>query len=168
MLIWALLVFGILTRFISHAPNFTAVTAIALFGGVYLNRKYAILLPLVLMMISDVFIGFHDTIFFTWGSFVLIAFIGLWVREHKRASTILASSIVSAILFFIITNFGAWLSVLYPHTWNGFITCYTLAIPFFRNTLLSSVIYSTVLFGTYEYIAFRVKGTRFARALLTI
>lgn len=167
MLVLALLVGGILMRLISHEPNFTPVTAIALFGGVYLNKKYAIFLPLTLMVISDIFIGFHDTILFTWGSFVLIALIGLWVREHKRVATILTSSVISAILFFIITNFGAWLSVLYPHTWQGFIDCYTLAIPFFRNTLLSSVIYSVVLFGTYEFIALRVKGTRFARVLLT-
>ncbi len=170
MLALLLLASGILMRLIPHAPNFTPVAAISLFGGVYLNRKHAILLPLSLMIISDIFIGLHDTVLFTWGSFVLIAVIGLWVRHHKSFGTILASNLISAVLFFVITNFGSWLSNLhmYPHTFQGLVSCYTLAIPFFRNTLLSCLVYSAVLFGLYEFVAARVKETRFARVLLTI
>ncbi len=169
MLAILLLVFGIATRFITHEPNFTPVTAIALFGGVYLTRKYAILLPLALMMLSDIVIGTHDTMLFTWGSFALIAMMGLWVRNHKSPATIVGSSPFSAILFFIITNFGVWLAgSLYPPTAEGLSSCFIAAVPFFRNTLLSSLGYSLVLFGSYELIAHRVKNTRFARALLTV
>ena len=168
MLAILLLVFGITMRFMPHAPNFTPVTALALFGGVYLSRRYAVLFPLFLMMISDLFIGMHNTIFFTWGSFILIALIGVWIRNRKNAMTILGASIFSAIIFFVVTNFGAWLTDLYPHTLKGLSTCYTLAIPFFRSTFLSSLLYSGLLFGTYELIAFWVKKTRFARALLTV
>lgn len=168
MLAILLLIFGIATRFITHAPNFTPVTAIALFGGVYLTRKHAILLPLVLMMLSDFVIGMHNTMFFTWGSFILIALMGLWVRGHKNPTTIATSSVLSAILFFVITNFGVWLAgSLYPPTLTGLSDCFIAAIPFFRNTLFSSLGYSLVLFGSYELIAHRVKGTRFARVLLT-
>ena len=169
MLAILLLVFGIATRFITHEPNFTPVTAIALFGGVYLTRKYAILLPLALMMLSDIVIGTHDTMLFTWGSFALIAMMGLWVRNHKSPATIVGSSTFLAILFFIITNFGVWLAgSLYPPTAEGLSSCFIAAVPFFRNTLLSSLGYSLVLFGSYELIAHRVKNTRFARALLTV
>ena len=167
MLAIFLLIFGIGTRLISHEPNFTPVAAIALFGGVYLSKKHTVVLPLLLMIISDIFIGFHDTILFTWGSFILTAFLGLWVRDHKSALNVFSGSLASAVLFFIITNFGAWLSPLYPNTLQGLVDCYTLAIPFFRNTLLSTLAYTAVLFGSYELIAMRVKNTRFARALLT-
>ena len=166
MLALILLIFGIGTRFLPHAPNFTPITAIALFGGVYLNKRFAVLLPLVLMVISDLFVGLHDTIFFTWGSFVLIALIGVQLREHKSPVNVLGASILSAVLFFVITNFGAW-PTLYPYTLEGLKTCYIMAIPFFRLTLLSSMLYSVVLFGTYEFIALRVRKTRFAHVLLT-
>ncbi len=167
MLAIVLLVFGIALRFIPHAPNFTPVTAIALFGGVYLSRKHAILLPLALMMISDVFIGLHDTLLFTWGSFILIAVIGLWVKQHKSPAVILGTSVLSSVVFFLITNFGAWLSPLYPNTYEGLVNCFMLAIPFFRTTLASSLLYSVVLFGSYELVAAWAKKTRFARVLLS-
>lgn len=168
MLALFLLIGGIILRFAPHASNFTPVMAIALFSGVYLDRRYAILLPLLLMIFSDFFIGMHNTVFFTWGSFILIGLVGTWVKTRKTALTVTGSSILSAVLFFIITNFGVWMAGgLYPLTWTGLSECFTLAIPFFRNTLLSSVIYSAVLFGAYELIALRVKRTRFARALLT-
>ena len=167
MLAIILLICGIALRFIPPAPNFTPVTAIALFGGFYLSKKHAVLLPLSLMILSDIFIGLHDTILFTWGSFVLIAAIGLWVKQRKSPAIILGASILSSVVFFLITNFGAWLSPLYPNTWEGFINCYTLAIPFFRTTLASSLLYSVVLFGSYELIAAWAKRTRFARVLLS-
>jgi hypothetical protein len=167
MLTLILLIFGIAMRFLPHEPNFTPVSAIALFGGVYLSKRYAILLPLLLMIFSDLVIGLHDTIAFTWGSFVLIAAMGVWLKNRKTPWLILASSAISALLFFLVTNFGAWLTDLYPHTWEGFLTCYTLAIPFFRNTLISSILYAVFLFGVYELIYHRVKKTRLARVLLT-
>src|SRR3989338_2677157 len=120
MLALFLLIFGITLRFVPHAHNFTPVMAIALFSGVYLKRPYAVLLPLFLMMISDLYIGMHNTIFFTWGSFILIGLIGLWVRDRKNALTLAGSSIFSAVLFFVITNFGVWLTGgLYAPTLAG-------------------------------------------------
>ncbi|MFH1622448.1 MAG: DUF6580 family putative transport protein, partial [Candidatus Omnitrophota bacterium] len=67
---------------------------------------------------------------------------------------------------FIISNFGVWVMGWYPRTLNGLITCYTLAIPFFRTTLASTLIFSFALFGIYELIARRVKDTSMAKALL--
>ena len=168
MLVVTLLTFGILARLLPHEHNFTPFTAIALFGGVYLSRRYAVILPLALMVISDIFIGLHDTIFFTWGSVILIALLGSGIKDRKTPAMVLGSSVVSALLFFIITNFGAWLSDLYPHNFKGLLDCYILAIPFFRSTLVSSVLYSVVLFGSYELAAFGVRKTRLAKALLTI
>ena len=167
MLALALIVIGVISRIVMHSPNFTSVIAVALFSGVYLNKKYAIAVPLTLMILSDMIIGFHDTILFTWGSVALISLIGLAVKKNKRAGTIAIAGTVSSVLFFIITNFGAWLKPLYPHTWQGLTECYIAAIPFFRNIFLSTMLYSAILFGLYELIATRVKNTRLARVLLT-
>jgi hypothetical protein len=167
MLAMCLLVLGILSRLIVHSWNFTPVIAIALFGGVYLKKKQAILLPLVLFAVTDIILGFHKTMFFTWGSAVVIAMIGMWAKENKNFKTILGSGLVSAILFFVVTNFGVWLvSGMYPLTLAGLSECFILAVPFFRNTLASTLVYGVILFGTYEIIAARVKNTRLDHALL--
>ena len=164
MLALGLIVIGAIARLIPHIPNFTPVVALALFGGIYLSRRQALIIPILLMMITDIVIGFHSTMFFTWGSVLVIALYGLWIRRRRSWGMIFAGSIVSAVLFFVITNFGAWLA-LYPRTWEGFVTCYTLAVPFFRMTLLSTLVYSVVLSGSYEWIASRVKGTRLETVL---
>ena len=166
MLAFLLLVFGIFSRFIVHIPNFTPVVSLALFSGTYLPKRYAVTFPLILMVVSDFFIGFHDTILFTWGSVVVISILGFVLREQKNPVTILSSSLGAALIFFVLTNFGTWLvSDLYPHTQQGLKECFILAIPFFRTTLLSAIIYTFVIFGLYEIIAQRLKETRWAHVL---
>ncbi|MBN1870809.1 MAG: hypothetical protein JW847_09575 [Candidatus Omnitrophica bacterium] len=166
MLALCLLVLGIFSRLIIHPWNFTPVIAMALFGGVYLRKKQAIILPLVLFAVTDLILGVHKTMFFTWGSVVAIAAIGLWVKKNKNLATILGSGVASAVLFFIVTNFGVWLaSGMYPHTWAGFSECFVLAVPFFRGTLLSTLVYGAILFGVYELIAARIKDTRLSHVL---
>lgn len=164
-LAFGLLLIGILARFLPHAPNFTPVLAVALFGGVYLRRSQALWLPLALMIISDIFIGFHATIPFTWGSILLCSVLGLWLRRNTTPVRILGGTLAGAVLFFIVTNFGSWLA-FYPHTIQGLKECFILAVPFFRTTLVSTLAYSVLLFGLYELIARRITGTRLAPVLL--
>jgi hypothetical protein len=161
MLAIFLLVIGILSRIVMHEPNFTPVIALALFGGVYLKKDQAVWMPLTLMMLSDLALGLHAVIPFTWGSVLLISLLGRRERERRNAGWMVGLSIFSAVLFFAVTNFGAWL-VMYPKTFEGFVQCYVMAIPFFRNTLLSAVLYSSVLFGVYELVARWVKETKLA------
>src|SRR4030043_1780249 len=98
MLALSLIIIGILLRFAPHTPNFTPVAAIALFGAVYLKRKYALIIPLLLMVISDLFLGMHNVVFFTWGGFILITFLGFWLKKNKNMGRILGSSLASALL----------------------------------------------------------------------
>lgn len=151
ILVIGLLLIGIFARFIVHIPNFTPLIALALFGGCYLRKEHALWMPLALMVISDFFLGFHSTIPFTWGSVFLISCIGLLLKERKTPLMMMGAGLISAVLFFMITNFGAWLS-FYPLTKQGLFDCYTLAIPFFRMEIASTLIYSVVLFGTYECV----------------
>jgi hypothetical protein len=167
MLAVIILAVAVLSRFIDHAPNFTPTIALALFGGVYLPRKYTIIVPLLFMLLSDLVLGFHHTMFFTWGSVVLISVFGVWMRQYNKFSNFLMAGTGSAVLFFIVTNLGAWPS-LYAVTWQGLTECFIAAIPFFRNTFVSTIIYSTVLYATYELIASRLKSTRWAQSWLTV
>ncbi|OGX26441.1 MAG: hypothetical protein A2787_08525 [Omnitrophica WOR_2 bacterium RIFCSPHIGHO2_01_FULL_48_9] len=164
MLAVILLSLGIASRLIVHIPDFTPIISVALLSGAYIKSRYgAILLPLALMAVTDVFIGFHETMLFTWGSMVLITVLGFWLKNHKNLKTVLGTSLCSAIIFFVITNLGVWLvSGMYLHTLQGLGECFVLAIPYFRNELASTLIYSTLLFGAYELIAHRLQGTRLA------
>jgi len=165
MLAFSLIIIGILLRFAPHAPNFTPVAAIALFSGAYLNRKYALAVPLLLMVISDIFIGLHDAVFFTWGSFILITFLGYRISKHKSAANTIFLSLTSSLLFFIITNFGVWIIGWYPRTFSGLISCYIMALPFLRDFTIATLCYSAVLFGSYELIARKLRDTKLAKVL---
>ena len=143
----AFLLIAVLLRLIPHLPNFTPVTAIALFGGLYFTRKsWAYLAPLFIMVISDLFIGFHSISISVYAAFLLVSFIG---TQTKKPSVF--TILLSSISFFIITNFGVWL-IGYPKTWTGFVECYTLAIPFFRNSLLGDFFYSGVMILGFNYV----------------
>lgn len=163
MLAFLLVILGIASRFAAHTPQFTAILAVAMFAGLYLSPRQALIVPVALMIATDLILGFHDTMVFTYGSMLMISLIGLWLKKRKSFGTVLAGSIVSSGLFFVVTNFGAWLSPLYPHTWAGLRECYIMAVPFFRSTLVSTVAYSMVLYAGYEWALKRSQGTSLAR-----
>ncbi|MDP2044351.1 MAG: hypothetical protein Q8K15_04200 [Candidatus Omnitrophota bacterium] len=166
MLAISLILIGILLRFMPHTANFTPVAAIALFAGVYLNKKQALIVPLLLMIVSDMFLGMHNVIFFTWGSFALVTLLGFWARSHKTFFGIVSTSVVSSVLFYVITNFGVWLMGWYPQTAKGLLDCYILGLPFLRTFSVATLVYTVVFFGAYELIARRVRDTKLAKVLL--
>lgn len=144
----SIILIAILSRFLPHPPNFTPITAIALLSSKgFKNQLTAIFIPLIAMIISDFFIGFHSTIPFVYGSYILITFYG---RLTKRIS--ISTVVISSTIFFIVTNFGVWL-MGYPNTLEGFITCYTLATPFFVNTLLGDLFYSLLMIFSFNQLA---------------
>lgn len=140
-------------RFLPHPANVAPMAAMALFGGAYLNKKYAVILPLVVMLISDLFLGFHKTIPFVYGSFLITSIIGMVLRSRVKPKTVVGASLLSSIIFYIVTNFGVWLtSGMYELTGLGLVRCYVLAIPFFRNTLVGDLFYTVMMFGGYEVL----------------
>jgi len=166
MLALSLIICGILLRFAGHAPNFTPVAAIALFSGVYLSKKYAFIVPLALMIISDIFLGMHNVVIFTWGGFVLTTFLGLWLKNKKTVLGVTSASVISSLLFYIVSNFGVWLMGWYPRTLQGLLDCYIMAVPFLRNFTLATLMYAGIFFGLYELIARLAKNTKFSSVLL--
>ena len=166
MLALSLIICGILLRFAVHAPNFTPVAAIALFSGVYLTKKYALIVPLALMIISDIFLGMHNVVIFTWGGFVLTTVLGFWLKKRKTVLGVAGASVVSSLLFYLVSNFGVWLMGWYPRTLGGLIDCYIMAIPFLRNFTMATLAYSAIFFGLYELVARLAKDTKFSSVLL--
>ena len=166
MLALAILILGLVSRVFVHMPNFTPVIALALFGGATLDRRTAVVLPVVIMALTDLVLGLHATMPFTWGSVMLIAVLGLRLRQRANFKNVALFSIASAVLFFLITNLGCWLT-MYPRNLAGLEACFVAALPFLRSTLVSTLMYSAVFFGGYEMAAAKIQKTRWAKILLS-
>ena len=139
--------FGVLialsaSRLIPHPPNFTSLIAISFYVPAILGQRYIIAL-LISFLITDLIIGMHDLIFFTWGSVIVIGLISKYFVKNIYIRLIGAMS--GALIFFILTNFGVWTTGFYGFTINGLILCFILAIPFFTNTVLSTVFFSILI-----------------------
>ena len=154
-----------LWRLIPHWPNMTPFTALALFSGSQHQSHWSLLAPLIPLVATDLFFGLHATIPFVYGSMILISLLGR--RLHKKSPLSLAgATVASSLLFFIITNFGAWLtSGLYPQTLGGIVTAFTLAIPFYQNAVIGDLAFSLIFFGCMGLIKMRMAG-RIAGSLL--
>jgi len=135
-----------LSRIMPHPWNFTPVLAIGVFSGFYFKQIYLSFFVVIFsMFIGDLFLGFHNTMFFTYISLIVAVLIGFCVKSFKLIE-ILFSGLASSFCFFIITNFGSWLTLeIYEKNFSGLLESYLLAIPFFHNTLISTLIYLIVL-----------------------
>lgn len=153
-MIYLLILFAAILRFLPHEANFAPITALALFSGVYLrNRKLAIILPLLTMLVSDFFIGFYELpiLFSVYASFGLSGILGLWLRNRKTLANIAGATLAASVQFYLLTNFAVWLfGTMYSHDLSGLSASYTNALPFFRGTLYGDLFYVTSLFGIYE------------------
>ncbi|OGG87269.1 hypothetical protein A3B87_00150 [Candidatus Kuenenbacteria bacterium RIFCSPHIGHO2_02_FULL_39_13] len=156
LLLAAIFIFiGAAFRLLGHPPNFTPITAIALFGGVYLGRKLSLFLPILAMFLSDIFIGFYrpSLMIVVYGSFILTVILGWWLKNNKKWYNIIAVSLLASLLFYLLTNFAVWIfTPWYAKTLAGLVYCYYLALPFFRNTLMGNVFYVAVFFGSYQLV----------------
>lgn len=130
------------SRFLPHPPNFTNLIALSFYVPLLFGRKY---IPLVFFsfVITDLFIGFHKTIFFTWVTVIVIGYTSVYFRGIIKDRV--KGIIVSLITFYILSNFGVWLSGIYTYSISGLLNCYIAAIPFFGNTILSTIIYSSII-----------------------
>ena len=133
----AIIIVAVLSRLVPHPPNFTPITAVALFSIINFKNKYmGVSIPIICLLLSDLIIGISIINLFVYFSFILISGIGFLFRKIN-----LKSILLSSLIFFAVTNFGVWL-IGYPNTLEGFITCYVAALPFFGWTIAGDLFYS--------------------------
>ena len=130
------------SRFVPHPPNFTSLLALSFYIPAILGIRF---IPVLVasFVLTDLFIGFHSVVLFTWGSIVLIGLFSKFFLANLKNRV--SGALIGACLFFIITNFGVWSLGSYGYTVEGLITCYTLAIPFFGNTIVGTIIFSGII-----------------------
>lgn len=167
------------SRLIPHIPNFTAMESLALFSGAYLGwRVLAFLAPFVVWYASDLIINntisrsfypdvdgivwYADYMPWVYISALFILFLGAKALRKWRPTTLAISSVVATLIFFVLSNFGTWMSgVLYPKNLVGLTECYIAALPFFKTSLISNLVFTAVFFGGYElvhYLSYKEKA----------
>ena len=165
-----LILVAAISRLIPHPPNFAPIASLAIFGGTVIsNKKYALVLPLGALLLSDILFelftstkGFYDiSQTFVYGAFILITFLATKIKTATTKNILLAC-VWSGAIFFILSNFGVWLTgAFYPKTFNGLLECYAAAIPFYKNeffgnmllnTFMSNVFFTSLLFGAYSLV----------------
>jgi len=131
-------------RLIPHPPNFTPIIAVAIMSSCFFRNMYlSFTVIIVSMLLADVFIGFYNNIFFVYLSLLLIVFIFFRINIKIKLQNLFIFGFLGSVIFFLISNFGVWiLSGMYEKNLNGLAYCYFLALPFFVNTVLSTIIFT--------------------------
>ena len=138
------------SRLMPHPPNFTPIIAVAIMSGYFFRNIYlSFAILLISMLLADAFIGFYNNMLFVYLSLLLIVFIFHKISEKMNFKNLFICGFIGSLIFFIISNFGVWvlgspgvLDLPYEKNLNGLVECYILAIPFFGNTFLSTLIFS--------------------------
>ncbi len=171
------------TRIMPHPPNFSPMAAIGLFGAAHFAKKWqAFFIPLIGIWVSDLvinnyvysssssnFVWFYSGFYWQYMSYILIIFAGLFIFNRGISLTKTFGGMISSSgIFFFVSNFGVWAGgIMYPKNFGGLITCYAAGVPFIHNTIISDVLFTTVLFGTYyllqiEYSSLKIKPLKYS------
>ncbi len=171
------------TRIMPHPPNFSPMAAIGLFGAAHFAKKWqAFFIPLIGIWVSDLvinnyvysssssnFVWFYSGFYWQYMSYILIIFAGLFIFNRGISLTKTVGGMISSSgIFFLVSNFGVWAGgTMYPKNFGGLITCYAAGVPFIHNTIISDVLFTTVLFGTYyllqvEYFSLKIKPLKYS------
>ena len=171
------------TRIMPHPPNFSPMAAIGLFGAAHFAKKWqAFFIPLIGIWVSDLvinnyvysssssnFVWFYSGFYWQYISYILIIFAGLFIFNRGISLTKTVGGMISSSgIFFLVSNFGVWAGgTMYPKNFGGLITCYAAGVPFIHNTIISDVLFTTVLFGTYyllqvEYSSLKIKPLKYS------
>ena len=150
-------------RLIPHPPNFTPIIAVAIMSGYFFkNINLSFLVLIVAMLLSDLFIGFYENVFFVYASLLLITFVFYKISKKINFKNLFIYSFSGSLIFFIVSNFGVWIlgspgvnNIAYAKDFNGLVECYILAIPFFGNTFLSTLIFAYPAIFIYKTLPAR-------------
>lgn len=153
LLVAALSLFIFLSRWLPHQPNLTPVIALCLFAGFLARGQvYGFLLPLSALVASDWLIGFYPGWGFTYVSLVGVLLAGAFLRP--QLSSFIGFGLGGAILFFLGSNYGVWMSSqMYPPTFGGLLNCYQMGIPFFRSTVTGTLFFMTLFYFGYHFVS---------------
>ena len=159
----SLILILVFARLIPHPPNFTPIIAAAIVSGYFFkNINLSLLILLIAMLISDLFIGFYENVIFVYASLLLITFVFHKISSKINFKNLFIYGFAGSLIFFAVSNFGVWAlgspgvyDIAYEKSLSGLIECYILAIPFFGNTFLSTLIFAYPAIFIYKALPAR-------------
>ena len=163
----SLVFISVLTRVLPHPSNVAPIAAVALFSGsIFANRFLALCIPMLSLILGDLILNyfmygmglnpFYSGFYVVYGCTALVVLLGMLMKRNIKSSAVFVYSICGSVVFFLITNFSVWLgSSMYPQTIQGLINCYTLAIPFFQNSVAGDLFFNCLFFGAYFLVGSR-------------
>jgi hypothetical protein len=164
-MVYLVIVFAVLSRFVPHVWNFSPVYGALLFGGAHLKKRDSVWLPVLLLGASDIVLTkfiYHLNVgwdeLFQLAAFASIAMTGWMLRKNLRAARLVFACLAAPILFYLISDFGVWLGFhTYPPTWSGLLACYVAAMPFQGRITASTFLFAGIFFGARQLYAARVQ-----------
>ena len=152
--ICAVIILLALSRFIPHPPNFTPIGAMAILsGGLFKSLRVGLIMPLAAMLLSDLILGLHSSMLFVYGSITIITLCCHFLLRKLNLISMCLAVVFATVVFFLITNFGAWFSHgMYPHNAQGLELAYVAGLPFLLNSLLANICFTAV--ACYALLSF--------------
>ncbi|MBL4762078.1 MAG: hypothetical protein JKY93_05185 [Gammaproteobacteria bacterium] len=149
-------------RLMQLVPNVSPIAATALFAGAYFaDKRLAFVVPLIAMLLSDLVLGLHTSMLYVYTGMAITVLIGMKLTTTPTAKATLIGALSASVIFFLLTNFGAWVSHdMYAADMSGLIAAYTAGIPFYRNSLLGDLLFVALLFGGFELLKQRFNTLR--------
>lgn len=183
LMIGVLIIVAVVGRLVPHMPNFAPVTAMALFCGAYMSRRQSFFALGAVLLLSDYLLLYinpygrtsfehfyapwelwHSALPYIYGSFAVSALVGWWVKSRRSSGLVVAAALFCSVQFFLVTNAGVWIGGMYDRGLDGLMQSYTMALPFFRGTILGDLFYTSVFFGGYELVSGLARGLRRERS----
>ena len=178
LIVTGLILLAVISRLIPHEYNLSPFGAIGLFGAAWFSKKWqAFVIPMAATFLSDLYLNnvvykslnpeftvFYPGAYWQYIAYIIIIAVGFLLFKTKvTAPKVLAGAVSATVIFFLVSNFGTWVSMnMYPKTFTGLMTCYEMALPFVKGTLLGDLVYSGVLFGAYALMRRNIPSLRFA------
>ncbi|PJZ54417.1 DUF6580 family putative transport protein [Leptospira adleri] len=155
-----------ISRFLPHPSNFTSVGAMTVYSGARVQGWKSFLFPMFILLTTDYILSrihgfemFYEGFFLVYLSLLINVLLGkFFLKDQKKLMFVSGVALLASVQFFLLSNFSVWaFSSLYPRTWEGLLTCYLVAIPYFAGTLLGDLLYTSALFGILDRVELKFK-----------
>ncbi|MCB1516395.1 MAG: hypothetical protein KDJ19_02080 [Hyphomicrobiaceae bacterium] len=158
-----LVLIGAFSRLMHLPPNIAAVTGVTIFAGFAITNKWiALLVPILSMMLADFVLGWYNEVLYTYAGMAAGVFLARWFLHPLTPVRLIGVTFASSVAFFLLSNFGVFMSGYYGFTFDGFVTCYVMALPFWQNSLIADFTSTALVFGLYLLAIRAVPSARVA------
>ena len=137
----------VLSRIIPHPPNFTPILAGIIFlPFIKKDLTFSVIVPLAAMLISDLIIGMHSLMLWTYGPILFLSCLTYYLNQDNILR-IGSLAVITPMVFFLVSNFGVWITgSYYAKDISGLMECYFNAVPFYASSAISCMLFTALFY----------------------